>query len=106
MSFIYKVGAGGAGYIWSFCEGGREEEWKHSVAPIPEEKLAEILQSAEDDLDLLHLDGSLLPPSGELVTASNDSETHDTEEPMDDYFEKEVDSFWSLWLHIVNVHAY
>ena len=91
---MYKVGTGGAGYIWSVCEGGHEEEWKHSVAPIPEDKLAEILQSTEDDLDP-HLDGSLLPPSGELVTASNDSETHDTEEPIDDYFEKEVNNFWS-----------
>ncbi|KAJ8427031.1 hypothetical protein Cgig2_032859 [Carnegiea gigantea] len=99
LSFIYKVGAGGAGYVWSVCEGGREEEWKHSVAPIPEEKLAEILQSAEDDLDLLHLDGSLLPPSGELVTASNDSETHDTEEPMDDYFEKEVEATFQRAVH-------
>lgn len=94
-----EVGAGGAGYIWSVCEGGREEEWKHSVAPIPEEKLAEILESAEDDLDLLHLDGSLLPPSGELVTASNDSETHDTEEPMGDYFEKEVEATFQRAVH-------
>ncbi|XP_074321165.1 uncharacterized protein LOC141657730 [Silene latifolia] len=87
-----EVGIGGVGYIWSTYEGGREEEWRHSVAPIPDDKLAEILQAAEYDLDKSLLNDGLLPPSGELVSASNDSEVHDSEEPMDDYFEKEVEA--------------
>lgn len=84
-----EVGADGSGYIWSLCEG-REEEWRHSVAPISEDKLAEILQAADDDLDRPH--SGILPPSEELVPPSNESEVPDNEENIDDYFEKEVEA--------------
>ncbi|GMH10355.1 hypothetical protein Nepgr_012196 [Nepenthes gracilis] len=89
-----EVGNGGVGYIWSVCEGGREEEWRHSVAPIPAEKLAEITQATEDDLELSHQDGNILPPSGELMTNSIDSEDDNHEDSRDDsiYFEKEVEA--------------
>ncbi|KAK9673477.1 hypothetical protein RND81_12G169700 [Saponaria officinalis] len=83
------VGSGGLGYIWSACEA---EEWRRSVAPISEDKLAEILQSAEDEFDGLHPNDGAVPLSGELMAASNDSDIHDTDEHVDDYFEKEVEA--------------
>ncbi|GAB4835382.1 hypothetical protein Ancab_000292 [Ancistrocladus abbreviatus] len=89
-----EVGAGGAGYIWSVCEGGREEEWRHSVAPIPADKVTEITKAVEDDLELSFQDGGILPPSGELVASNVDSEDDNHEDPRDDsvYFEKEVEA--------------
>ncbi|KAF7817864.1 Translation initiation factor eIF-2B subunit epsilon [Senna tora] len=85
-------GVGGAGYVWSTCEGGHEEEWRHSVAPIPAVKILEAKKMLEDDLELDH-DGSILPPSGELKPDSNDSDVDDIEDPREDsYFEKEVEA--------------
>ena len=77
--------------LWSICEGGYDEEWRHSVAPIPADKLAEALHAIDDDLDFAQ-DGSFLPPSGELKPDSNYSEDDDIEDARDDaiYFEKEV----------------
>ncbi|CAN1761216.1 Probable translation initiation factor eIF-2B subunit epsilon [Linum perenne] len=46
-----QLGPGGAGYVWSVCDGGYDEEWRHSVAPIPAEKLAEALVPIDDDLE-------------------------------------------------------
>ncbi|GAB2269869.1 hypothetical protein Dimus_004788, partial [Dionaea muscipula] len=88
-----EVGTGGTGFIWSVCEGGREEEWRHSVAPIPADKLAEIIQAYEDDLEVSHLNGGVLLPGGELLANSVDSEG-DNEDSKDDsvYFEKEVEA--------------
>lgn len=80
FSSPFEVGAGGAGYIWSPSEG-RKEEWRHSVAPIPADKLAD-LRKAYDDLDLTNLD---VNPTPNLDITSDP----DTEDPMDD-FEKEV----------------
>ena len=99
--FFFKVGSGGAGYIWSACEGGREEEWRHSVAPIPKDKLAEISQAEKDNLDQLDSNDGSNPPSGELQAPSNNSNFHNTEESMDDYllFEKEVhDSRFKIFM--------
>ncbi|KAL2924714.1 putative translation initiation factor eIF-2B subunit epsilon [Bienertia sinuspersici] len=59
-------------------------------APIPEEKLAEILQAADDDSDRPH--SGILPPSEELVPPSNESEVPDTEDNINEYFEKEVEA--------------
>ncbi|XP_078177214.1 translation initiation factor eIF2B subunit epsilon-like isoform X2 [Carex rostrata] len=41
----------GVGYIWTSCETGNEEEWRYSLAPIPEEKLNEFYAKmlAEDE---------------------------------------------------------
>ncbi|KAL6211352.1 hypothetical protein ACLB2K_016579 [Fragaria x ananassa] len=85
-----ELGTGGAGYVWSVCEGGHDEEWRHSVAPIPAEKLAEVIQAAEDDL-VFAQDGSSLPPSGELKLDSNDSD-YDADSRDDSYFENEVEA--------------
>lgn len=89
--FIDQLGTGGVGYVWSICEGSHEEEWRHSIAPIPADKLAEAMESTEEDLDLITQNGSVLPPSGELKPDSNDSDD-DNEDSRDDSvdFEKEV----------------
>ncbi|CAL0311248.1 unnamed protein product [Lupinus luteus] len=87
-----ELGVGGVGYIWSKCEGGHEEEWRHSVAPIPADKISEAMKIMEDELELTY-DGSILPPSGELKPDCNDSEDDDNEDSRDDtYFEKEVEA--------------
>lgn len=90
----YQLGTGGVGYIWSIFEGGHDEEWRHSVAPIPTDKLAKIMLDKDEDEELLTQDGNVLSPSGELKSDSdaNDSEDGDNEGSRDDYvsFEKEV----------------
>ena len=89
ITIIVQLGTGGVGYVWSICEGIHEEEWRQSIAPIPADKLAEAMQSTDDDLELLTQDGGVLPPSGELKPDSSDD---DNEDSRDDsaYFEKEV----------------
>lgn len=91
---IYQVGPGGIGYIWPACEGGQEEEWRQSVAPIPADKVAEIIKAMGDDLETLTQDNNVLPPSGELKFDSNSnySEDYDNYDFKDDSvdFEKEV----------------
>ncbi|KAM7476945.1 hypothetical protein LguiB_024188 [Lonicera macranthoides] len=90
-----EVGNGGVGFIWSVSEGEREEEWRHSVAPIPTDKLLEITQAAHDDLELTQ-DGNVIPNSGELGPEGvlNNSDDDDIEDIRDDsaYFEKEVEA--------------
>uniref|UniRef100_A0A1J3HTX4 Translation initiation factor eIF2B subunit epsilon n=1 Tax=Noccaea caerulescens TaxID=107243 RepID=A0A1J3HTX4_NOCCA len=85
-----ELGPDGAGYIWEVCEGAHDEEWKHSVAPIPMDKVAEIVQAMEDDDD--REDESFVPTSGELRSDA-DSINTDMNDPCDDYgyFEKEVE---------------
>ncbi|PIN21051.1 Translation initiation factor 2B, epsilon subunit (eIF-2Bepsilon/GCD6) [Handroanthus impetiginosus] len=88
---VSEVGNGGAGFIWSVSEGGHDEEWRHSVAPIPMDRLVEIIKNATDELDISNEDGNILPPSGELEPDSvNDSD----EDVRDDsvQFEKEVEA--------------
>uniref|UniRef100_A0A5B6ZZC6 Translation initiation factor eIF2B subunit epsilon n=1 Tax=Davidia involucrata TaxID=16924 RepID=A0A5B6ZZC6_DAVIN len=96
-----EVGTGGVGYIWSLSEGGHEEEWRHSVAPIPADKLAAVIQAMNDDLEIS--DGNALPPSGELKpdSISNDSDNDDVEDIRDDsvYFEKEVEATFLRAVH-------
>ncbi|KAH9680327.1 eIF-2B GDP-GTP exchange factor subunit epsilon [Citrus sinensis] len=89
-----KLGTGGVGYIWSICEGGQEEEWRHSVAPIPEDKLTELSEAMDDDQELVTQDRTALSTSGELISDSNASEGDDNEDSKDDsvYFEKEVEA--------------
>ena len=89
VSFIDQLGMGGAGYVWSNCEG-QEEAWKHSVAPIPADKISEAMKAMDDDLELIH-DDSILPASGELKPDSNASDDDNEDSRYDSlYFEKEV----------------
>ncbi|KAL1828028.1 hypothetical protein ACET3Z_006440 [Daucus carota] len=87
-----EVGTNGVGFIWSLNEAALEEEWRHSVAPIPADKLAAIMLAANGDPDLLTHDENILPPSGELEPESvtNDSDTDVNDEAT--YFEKEVEA--------------
>lgn len=95
-----QLGSGGIGHIWPFSEGGYDEELRHSVAPIPADKLAELIQAIDDDLELTQ-DGSILPPSGELKRDSNYSEDDDIEDSRDEsiYFEKEVEATFLRAVH-------
>ncbi|KAK7337851.1 hypothetical protein VNO77_18438 [Canavalia gladiata] len=95
-----ELGIGGVGHVWSPCEGSHEEEWRHSVAPIPADKILEAMKIMEDDLELTR-DGSFLPPSGELKPNSNDSDDDDHEDSRDDsiYFEKEVEATFLRAVH-------
>lgn len=43
----FQVGKTGAGYSWS-RDGGQEEDWRHSVAPIPAEKIRELIAAEEE----------------------------------------------------------
>lgn len=90
---IFQVGDGGVGFIWLVSEGGLEEEWRHSVAPIPVDKLVGIMQITNDEADISNEDGAFLPPSGELGpdSVTNDS-NEDGEDTRDDsvIFEREV----------------
>uniref|UniRef100_I1NC49 Translation initiation factor eIF2B subunit epsilon n=1 Tax=Glycine max TaxID=3847 RepID=I1NC49_SOYBN len=94
------LGMGGAGHVWSTCEGSHEEEWRHSVAPIPKDKILEAIKTMEDDLELTH-DDSFLPPSGELKPNSNYSDDDDHEDSRDDsyYFDKEVEATFLRAVH-------
>ncbi|CAI9102454.1 OLC1v1000729C1 [Oldenlandia corymbosa var. corymbosa] len=83
-----EVGNGGVGLIWSTSEGSHEEEWRHSVAPIPADKL-EILYTSNDELEVLHQDGNVPPPE----EMERDSVASDSSEDIKDEFqtfEKEV----------------
>ncbi|XP_057788646.1 uncharacterized protein LOC131005649 isoform X2 [Salvia miltiorrhiza] len=85
-----QIQVGGVGFIWSVGEKGLEEEWRHSVAPIPADRLVEIINSATDELEISNAEGNILPPSGELGLDS-DNESDDV---RDDYahFEEEVEA--------------
>ncbi|KAF5739513.1 translation initiation factor eIF-2B subunit epsilon-like isoform X4 [Tripterygium wilfordii] len=90
MTPAAEVGDGGAGYIWSICEGGHEEEWRHSIAPIPADKLAEAIRAIHDDLELLNHDGNALSSSGEVKCELDSDDSEDDEDPRD--FEQEVEA--------------
>ncbi|KAF7149037.1 hypothetical protein RHSIM_Rhsim03G0245100 [Rhododendron simsii] len=98
---ISEVGAGGVGYLWSVGEGDFEEELRHSVAPIPADKLAEIIQAANDEMEMSAQDGNTLPPSGELQPDSNSFNSEDNIEDRDDhiFFEKEVEATFLRAVH-------
>lgn len=90
----YQLGTGGVGYIWTVFEGAYDEEWRHSVAPIPTDKLVKLVLDKDEDEELLTQDGNVISAFGELKTDSdgNGSEDDDNEDSRDDYvsFEKEV----------------
>lgn len=99
-----EVGISGAGYIWSVCEGGHEEEWRHSVAPIPANELLQLSLSTYADLDSLNQDGSILPTSGELIPDSGSIISDDVDEVYKgEYasFEKEVEATFLRAVHEV-----
>ncbi|KAK2451412.1 translation initiation factor eIF-2B subunit epsilon [Trifolium repens] len=92
-----ELGFGGVGYIWPKCEAGHEEEWRHSVAPITEDKILEAVKAMENELGLI-LDGNTLPPSGELIPNSIDSDEDDNDDSRDE-FDKEVEATFLRAVH-------
>lgn len=62
-----------------------EEEWRHSVAPVPADRLVEIMKTLVDELDLSDEDGTIIPPSGELEPDSDEDAKDDSA-----HFEQEV----------------
>ncbi len=55
--WVLQVGETGAGYRWAVRDGGQEEEWRHSVAPIPPEKIQEIVAAnREHDVEEVDYD--------------------------------------------------
>jgi translation initiation factor eIF-2B subunit epsilon len=90
VTIIDQLGTGGVGYVWSVCEGSHEEEWRHSIAPIPADKLAEAMQTTDDDLELLTHDGSVLPTARELKPDYNDSDDDVNGHSRDDHYEMQV----------------
>lgn len=99
-SMVNQLGYGGVGYIWSICEGSHEEEWRHSVAPIPADKLAEITQVIEDDLELVSQDSNPPASSGELKPDVQINSEDDAA-----YFEKEVEKLRDQILIMFNFLA-
>lgn len=59
------------------------------MAPIPADRLVEIIKSVTDELEISNAESNILPSSGEL---ENDSVTDSDDDVKDDYahFEKEV----------------
>ncbi|GLT95353.1 hypothetical protein SLE2022_130390 [Rubroshorea leprosula] len=105
-----ELGTGGVGYIWSICEGGLEEEWRHSIAPIPQDKLSHLIQDIDDDQELLTQDGNALSPSAEMKSDSGSVDSEDDDDngySKDDYacFEREVEgTFLRAVTENVEVH--
>ncbi|KAL5713419.1 hypothetical protein ACHQM5_015493 [Ranunculus cassubicifolius] len=103
LSDTSEVGVSGVGYIWSVCDGIHEEEWRHSVAPIPVDKLKELTDAAQADQDLFTQDGSILPASGELKPDSEFANSEDAynddirDDPAD--FEREVEATFLRAVH-------
>ncbi|TYG37254.1 hypothetical protein ES288_D13G127000v1 [Gossypium darwinii] len=98
-----ELGTGGVGYIWKVFEGAYDEEWRHSVAPIPTDKLVKLMLDRDEDEELLTQDGNVISASGELKTDSdgNGSEDDDNEDSRDDYvsFGKEVEATFLRAVH-------
>jgi translation initiation factor eIF-2B subunit epsilon len=84
-----ELGIGGNGFIWSVSEGNREEELRHSVAPIPSAKLAELFnQSEEPDVEITP-DYDPIPNKGPDSPQDTSDDEHLTDDSLE--FEKEVD---------------
>ncbi|TYJ00930.1 hypothetical protein E1A91_A13G119000v1 [Gossypium mustelinum] len=98
-----ELGTGGVGYIWTVFEGAYDEEWRHSVAPIPTDKLVKLMLDKDEDEELLTQDGNVISASRELKTDSdgNGSEDDGNEDSRDDYvsFEKEVEATFLRAVH-------
>lgn len=89
-----EISISGSGYIWSACEAGLDEEWRHSIAPIPAEKLNDFFLNAHAEHDESNQDISCFPTSGELPPGSETTGVDDGEEDYRDSadFEKEVEA--------------
>ncbi|XP_074589668.1 translation initiation factor eIF2B subunit epsilon-like [Curcuma longa] len=101
----HEVDISGVGYIWSTYEGEHEEEWRHSIAPIPEAKLAELSHAYHEEPDLPYLDMNDFLVSGELKpdsesTGFDDGDGGEYGDSAD--FDKEVEATFHRALTGVN----
>lgn len=87
---VLEVGVTGAGYKWSLGESNQEEEWRHSISPIPYEKIQELILNKRFDFDDTAFDIGMVQTPGE---SKPDSEIADdeSEKPETAYFNKEVE---------------
>lgn len=88
-----QVGATGAGYRWSIKDGSHDEEWRYSVAPIPVEKIEEMmLREEQGDFDDAVQDVGVVAGM-ENVFSSEDEEDEGEEDGKTDisYFDREVE---------------
>lgn len=81
-----KDGISGLGFVWS-SEGGNEEEWRQSVAPIPVEKLTKFSVNAYNDLDSSYPDTGFTSTMRESQAESENSDSN----ASDDGHHKDVD---------------
>ncbi|KAG6468301.1 hypothetical protein ZIOFF_072927 [Zingiber officinale] len=100
-----EVGIAGVGYIWSTYEGEHEEEWRHSIAPIPEAKLTELSHAYHEEPDVSYQFVNNTPVSGELQldsesTGFDDGDGGDYVDSTD--FDKEVEATFHRALTGVN----
>ncbi|KAJ0843397.1 putative W2 domain, nucleotidyl transferase domain, trimeric LpxA-like superfamily [Helianthus annuus] len=92
-----EVGIGGRGFIWSMSEVDHEEEWRHSVAPIPETKLIELTQMVFDNLELNIQDDIVLAVPGEQESG-NESDDDNIDDSLQ-IFEKEIEATFLRAVH-------
>ncbi|PWA43769.1 Armadillo-type fold [Artemisia annua] len=91
-----EIGEGSRGFVWSVSEVDHEEEWRHSVAPIPASKIIELTQAAYEDLETVLQDDPLLPLPDEKESGS---ESDDDGRDESVYFEKEVEATFLRAVH-------
>ncbi|KAL4565810.1 hypothetical protein LXL04_029916 [Taraxacum kok-saghyz] len=82
------IGENGRGVIWSISEVDHEEEWRHSVSPIPDSKLIELTQLVNEDLEVLIQDDQFLPIDVRESDTESDGDVRDESQ----HFEKEVEA--------------
>lgn len=82
----------GAGYLWSLCEGGTEEECRQSIAPIPVGILLELLQSKIADNSARDQDMINIPASGDVLPDCENTFSDDDDGREYADFEKEVEA--------------
>ncbi|KAK9066479.1 hypothetical protein SSX86_013801 [Deinandra increscens subsp. villosa] len=91
-----EIGVGGRGFIWSISEVDQEEEWRHSVAPIPESKLIELAQMALENLEIGTEDNNVFATMDEQESGNeSDDETRDEAQ----IFEKEIEATFLRGVH-------
>ncbi|WOL19902.1 translation initiation factor eIF-2B subunit epsilon isoform X1 [Canna indica] len=101
-SRLSEVGISGVGYIWSTYEGEHDEEWRHSIAPIPETKLIELSHRDHEDPDVSYHDFNSTPVSGELQPDSESTGFDDGDAGDSADFDKEVEATFHRALTGVN----
>ncbi|KAG0601733.1 hypothetical protein M758_11G136100 [Ceratodon purpureus] len=85
-----EVGETGAGYRWSIRDGTQEEDWRHSVAPIPAEKIRELV-AAEEEGETEEADNDIGAAARDTPAGPGVEDEEELSGDEDDDFEKEVE---------------